>query len=102
MKKYLPPLEPTYIKLLSYTEHSIHILGSTQLNVAFKNNVFSLPVLIVKQGSINLSARNWIYPLKLMSVFNDLDPNKDCQNAPSYNLVRVSFKCPKMSVQTLE
>ena len=37
MKKYFPLLEPTEVKLNSYTEHPIDFMGMIQVKVSYKS-----------------------------------------------------------------
>lgn len=70
IKRFCPPLEQTDIKLLSYTNHSIEILGVAMVDVMFNSRTEKLPLLIVNEGNTNLAGRNWISPLKLMTAFD--------------------------------
>lgn len=69
IKEYFPPLEPNDIKLNSFTEHLIEVMDMAQVHVSYNEKSCSLPLLIVREGNVNLAGCNWIYPLQLMRIF---------------------------------
>lgn len=98
IKNYLPPLERTGVKLQSYTAHPIDILGVTQVDVTYEGTTCNLPLIVVAQGSVNLAGRNWIYPLKLMSIF---DKNKPVEGLQSNLCNVVNSPLSKLSIEDL-
>ena len=77
VRHQFPSLEKTDVSMRSYTAHPISILGVVDVNVEFGGRSKRLPLLVVKEGNVNLAGRNWIYPLSLMSVFETATPKSD-------------------------
>ena len=65
-------------------------MGMIQVKVSYKSKSCSLPLIIVKQGSVNLAGHNWVYSLNLKSVF---------KNASQVNNIPESFIIQKLLVE---
>ena len=66
-KKYLSsvPLESTSVKLKSYSENSIPVLGQIQVNVEYEGRVWYLPLVVVSGHRVALLGRDWLKHIKL-------------------------------------
>ena len=67
-------LKPTNVLLSTYTPETVHPLGEAFVNVKYSGSQYSLPLLIVREGSCALFGRNWI-----------MDVNLDWKNLPGLN-----------------
>ena len=75
VKQYFLLLEPSNVRLNSYTDYLIEVIDMTQVNVSYKSKSCSLTLIIVGQGNVNLAGCNLLYPFQLMIIFqNDLYP----------------------------
>ena len=59
------PLTSTAVKLSTYTGEKIEPLGQVNVTVNYAGNDYSLPLLVVPQGSGALFGRNWLRHIKL-------------------------------------
>ena len=59
------PLTPTAVKLSTYTGEKIQPLGKINVTVTYAGTEYSLPLLVVPQGSGALFGRNWLRHIKL-------------------------------------
>ena len=59
------PLTRTAVKLSTYTGEKIEPLGKVNVTVNYAGNDYSLPLLVVPQGSGALFGRNWLRHIKL-------------------------------------
>ena len=60
-----PELQPTTVKLHTYTQESITILGSITVDVAYKGQSKTLSLLVVAGQGPSLLQRNWLKELQL-------------------------------------
>ena len=67
-------LKPTNVLLSTYTGETVHPLGEAFVNVEYSGSQYSLPLLIVREGSCALFGRNWL-----------MDVNLDWKNLPGLN-----------------
>ena len=67
-------LKPTNVVLSTYTGETVHPLGEAFVNVEYLGSQYSLPLLIVREGSCALFGRNWL-----------MDVNLDWKNLPGLN-----------------
>ena len=67
-------LKPTNVVLSTYTGETVHPLGEAFVNVEYSGSQYSLPLLIVREGSCALCGRNWL-----------MDVNLDWKNLPGLN-----------------
>ena len=51
----------TNIRLCAYSGDSIEVLGSTDINVTYKDQAACLPLLVVKHNGPSLLGRNWLH-----------------------------------------
>ena len=58
-------LKPTNVVLSTYTGETVHPLGEAFVNVEYSGSQYSLPLLIVREGSCALFGRNWLVDVKL-------------------------------------
>ena len=58
-------LEPTVVKLKSYSGHELQVLGECRVHVDYQGQSKDLPLLIVKGHGPNLMGRNWLSHLRL-------------------------------------
>ena len=58
-------LQPTRIKLYTYTRDRVGVLGKMFVQVSYKGQTKKLPVLVVKEGGPNLVGRNWLRVIRL-------------------------------------
>ena len=54
------PLQPTEVKLRTYTGESIPVLGELAVNVTSQGTSCELPLLVVKKDGQSLIGRNWL------------------------------------------
>ena len=59
------PLQPTEVKLRTYTGESIPVLGELVVNVTCQGTSCMLPLLVVKQDGPSLIGRNWLTQIQL-------------------------------------
>ena len=69
-------INPTNVILSTYTGETVRPSGEACVNVEYSGSQYSLPLLIVKEGSCALFGRNWLTHIKL-----------DWQNLPGLNNV---------------
>ena len=67
-------IDPTNIILSTYTGETVRPLGEACVNVEYSGSQYSLPLLIVNEGSCTLFGRNWLVHINL-----------DWQNLPGLN-----------------
>ena len=67
-------MEPTNVVLSTYTGETVHPLGEARVNVEYMGSNYSLPLLIVREGTCALFGRNWLMDVKL-----------DWENLPGLN-----------------
>ena len=68
------------IKLKSYTDHQIEVLGSCSVTVKYEDHERKLSVLVVKGQGPCLLGRNWMSELKLnWKVIGQVDAREDSQ-----------------------
>ena len=79
-------LKPTNVVLSTYTGETVHPLGEVSVNVEYSGSQYSLPLLIVREGSCALFGRNWL-----------MDVNLDWKNLPGLNHIG-SLSSPASSV----
>ena len=60
-----PELQPTTVKLHTYTQESITVLGSITVDVAYKGQSKTLSLLVVAGQGPSLLGRNWLKELQL-------------------------------------
>ena len=60
-----PELQPTTVKLHTYTQGSITVLGSITVDVAYKGQSKTLTLLVVAEQGQSLLGRNWLKELQL-------------------------------------
>ena len=60
-----PSLQPTTVKLHTYTKESIAVLGSITVDVSYKGQRKSLSLLVVAGEGPSLLGRSWLSELKL-------------------------------------
>ncbi len=60
-----PVVEPTRIKLRTYSGHSLQILGNITVLVEYQGQQESLPLLVVKGSGATLLGRNWLNKIRL-------------------------------------
>ena len=58
-------LSPTNIKLRTYTEEIMEVVGTFDVEVAHEEEIHILPLIVVKQDGPSLIGRNWLYKIKL-------------------------------------
>ena len=59
------PLHPTDVRLRTYTEEAVQVLGKVMVRVVKDEASVTLPLLVVKGGGTTLSGRDWLQKLKL-------------------------------------
>lgn len=63
--KEKPALAPSQVRLCSYSGEPIPVIGSVEVNVAYKQQSARLPLLVVLGDGPSLLGRNWLSQLKL-------------------------------------
>ena len=58
-------LEPTVVKLKSYSGHELQVLGECTVHVDYQGQSKDLPLLIDEGHGPNLLGRNWLSHLRL-------------------------------------
>ena len=58
-------LKATNVVLSTYTGETVHPLGEAFVNVEYSGSQYSLPLLIVREGSCALFGRNWLMDVNL-------------------------------------
>ena len=53
-------LQPSQVRLSAYTGDNISVVGSREVRVQYRSQVFTLPLLIVKGEGPSLLGRNWL------------------------------------------
>ena len=69
-------INPTNVIMSTYTGETVRPLGEACVNVEYSGSQYSLPLLIVNEGSCALFRQNWLMHIKL-----------DWQNLPGLNNV---------------
>ena len=66
------PLEKSQIKLRTYTEETLDIIGQAHVEVTYEDHTANLPIQIIKGQGPSLFGRNWLRNIKvpLRSKFN--------------------------------
>jgi len=59
-------LKPTNVVLSTYTGETVHPLGEALVNIEYSGSQYSLPLLIVREGSCALFGRNWLMDVNLV------------------------------------
>ena len=60
-----PKLEPCTLKLQSYPDRSLEILGSCSVQVHVNGTAETLPLVVVAGKGLSLFGRNWLQAIKL-------------------------------------
>jgi len=60
-----PKLEPSTLKLQSYPDQSLEILGSCSVQVHVNGTAETLPLVVVAGKGLSLFGRNWLQAIKL-------------------------------------
>ena len=60
-----PPLEPTSVKLKTYSGESLEILGKVHVIVNYEGNTYTLSVIVVMGSGPCLLGRDWLQELQL-------------------------------------
>ena len=58
-------LDPSEIRLQSYSKEVIPVVGSTQTKVVYEGQTALLPLVIVKSEGLTLLGRNWLHHIRL-------------------------------------
>ena len=58
-------MEPTNVVLSTYTGETVHPLGEARVNVEYMGSNYSLPLMIVREGTCALFGRNWLMDVKV-------------------------------------
>ena len=58
-------LQPTQVKLHTYTGESISVLGELSVNVTCQGTSHTLPLFVVKEDGPSLIGRNWLAMIQL-------------------------------------
>ena len=61
----VPPLEPTSVKLKTYSGESLEILGKVHVIVSYEGNTYTLSVIVVKGSGPCLLGQDWLQELQL-------------------------------------
>ncbi|XP_067120854.1 uncharacterized protein [Centruroides vittatus] len=56
-------LEPEEVKLQTWVDQNLEVVGTTMVRVQFKGKVMNLPLLVIKGNEPGLVGRNWFEPL---------------------------------------
>ena len=59
------PLKPTGVRLRTYTGEPLKVKGEAQVTVAYRNQVATLPLLVVEGSGPSLFGRNWLRKIQL-------------------------------------
>ncbi|XP_071506319.1 uncharacterized protein [Diadema antillarum] len=58
-------LSPTTMKLRTYTNHELEVVGVVEVYVAHNGQVKTLPLIVVKEDGPSLLGRSWLHELRL-------------------------------------
>ena len=58
-------LSPTNIKLRTYMEDIMEVVGTFNIKVTYEEAIHILPLTVVKQNGPCLIGRNWLYKIKI-------------------------------------
>ena len=58
-------LAKTDVKLKTYTEEKMEVLGQIQVTVKYQDQVCELPLIVVKGNGFPLFGRNWLKEIRL-------------------------------------
>ena len=58
-------LNPTEVRLCTYSKQTIPVLGSVEVDVAYQGQTTQLPLVVVKGGGPTLMGRNWLNKIVL-------------------------------------
>ncbi|XP_071498023.1 uncharacterized protein [Diadema antillarum] len=58
-------LSPTTMKLRTYTNHELEVVGVVEVHVAHNGQVKTLPLIVVKEDGPSLLGRSWLHELRL-------------------------------------
>ena len=62
---YIEPLQPTTVRLRTYTGETIRVLGQVPVKVRYGQTDYQLTVLVVEGKGPNLMGRDWLRKLKV-------------------------------------
>ncbi|XP_028164039.1 uncharacterized protein K02A2.6-like [Ostrinia furnacalis] len=69
-------LQPTSLRLRTWTEAPVILLGRISLPVTYKNRTRQLTVIVAKGDGPNLLGRNWLEPLEISLKINFISNNQ--------------------------
>ena len=102
-----PKLEPCTLKLQSYPDQSLEILGSCSVQVHVNGTAETLPLVVVAGKGLSLFGRNWLQAIKLDCThpphpIHHVRPPSHSHFPPSLNQLPSGFQEHPQSRTTLE
>ncbi|XP_023243412.1 uncharacterized protein K02A2.6-like [Centruroides sculpturatus] len=69
-------LEPEEVKLQTWADQNLEVVGTTMVSVQFKGRVMNLSLLVIKGNGPGLVGRNWFEPLgiRIEGLYHQHDP----------------------------
>ena len=99
---YIEPLQPTTVRLKTYTGEAITVLGQVPVKVRYGQTDYQLTVLVVEGEGPNLMGRNWLRELKVtlegIHSIAESSSLSDILNIPVFSLMSLAVHKEQRSI----